>query len=623
MNDIYNYFNQYSKILIELFLNSYYEKDIYKIKNYFLNLKTEEIPDDILIILNKMEKELHQANIFLRYRDFNDLKIYWKYLFYDKNNLLEGENMENIYTYFNCDKEIVDATFMEIKNHKLKENFVKRWGRELDGNSNYDYTKKDKEDFSNYKKIFEKNLEYAKSRYENGYSLEEITKSLRENVQLNLRLPFYENEKDLCTKLGINLKQLDIIFEDIETDKRLAFIYYTGLNRKKMNLVDISKLLKCDIQIIKNYILEVNKLIKIKASELEKETKRRIVRKPFLDSFKEEDKEKVKAILKAYKEINHKNFRIVTKLYGKNYNNYNYDIEMDKKELNCINNFKVKIKSYLKQIHDGASLEEVCNSIKNSQKKIKKEIEKTNKVKKSFLDSFEEIDKENVKTILNAYKEINHRYFQIVTKFYGENFDQYQSELELTKEEKNCLNNLKKQIKIYLVKINGGNDINKICFKITKKKTTAKSDNEKNIKIDKKMTGEDIIILKALYEKNMTIEEIVDSFGISKKTIDFCLIKNLHLFQNDIPTILLELLKRNNFSTSQIINHSYLKEEMKNLTELEKMYIYLKLDSYHNPYLDDKKIAEILGLSIRDIKYYQIMSKSDNLNELNKIFVKK
>ena len=144
-----------------------------------------------------------------------------------------------------------------------------------------------------------------------------------------------------------------------------------------------------------------------------------------------------------------------------------------------------------------------------------------------------------------------------------------------------------------------------------------------NIKIDKKMTGEDIIILKALYEKNMTIEEIVDSFGISKKTIDFCLIKNLHLFQNDIPTILLELLKRNNFSTSQIINHSYLKEEMKNLTELEKMYIYLKLDSYHNPYLDDKKIAEILGLSIRDIKYYQIMSKSDNLNELNKIFVKK
>lgn len=716
MNDIYNYFYRYPRNVIDLFLKMYYKNEVFKIINYFINSKiNKEIPNDILITLNKMEQELKQANKFLKYRDFNELEKYWKLLFYEKK-LIEGDYMENIYTYFRYDKEIIDATFMGMKNHELKENFVKRWGRELEGNSNYNYTEKDKKDFPKYKKLFMKGLEYAKSRYENGYSLEEITKSLRENKKLKLRLPVYENKKELCNALNISYKQLDSILEQIDLNEKLAFTYYVGLDRPKMHLGEISKLLNCEVEQIIDFLIKTNSFIRKEANIIEKEneTKKRgrksvknfydffeesdkynvqnilnsykkinhtsyqlIVKiygpnynnynydieltkqelnclnnfktkikaylkqiksgisledicdsieknkskknakKSFFDSFKEIDRENVKSILNIYKEINHKYYKLIVKIYGPDYDNYNYDIELTKQELNCLNNFRVKIKAYLKQINNGITLDEVCCSIKPNSNKTKEVILKPNRTKKSFLDSFKEADRENVKIILKAYKEVNHKYYQNLNKIYNEDYIMRDFNSELTTEEKYCLNNLKSQIKIYLAKIKNGRDINEIYSKITKKKLSPKMDTTE------KMMGEEIIILKAIFEQEMTIEEISNNFGILEKKIDFCLIKYLHLFKENIATILLDVLKRNNYSTGEIINFSYLKKEMQNLTELEKMYLYLKLDSYHNSFLDDEKIAKILGLSIQDMNNYQIMTKSDNLNELNKIFVKK
>ena len=302
---------------------------------------------------------------------------------------------------------------------------------------------------------------------------------MKENVYKNHKLAVYKSKEDILNQFGITEEEFENILLELNYEKKLAYTYYYGIDRPKMDLFDISELLHVSENVVKIYINLADDFIKSKVKkihpikvkkdtakseqnldlkELEKElldsfsdyfekkdnskndikaSRGRSFKTSFFDYFKV-DKTVVLKLIEEYKELDYDSYEALKKLYGENYDQLVIPCPLTKEE-------KYKFKVLKKDIMDTIS--------------TGNDIIQEKKMKKSFFGKFDKIDEDDKKLILEiieTYKKKNHDYYKVLVKAYGEEYDGLNTSLELTDREKIQLKNFIAYIKN---KLNSKNQI--------------------------------------------------------------------------------------------------------------------------------------------------------------------
>ncbi len=256
---------------------------------------------------------------------------------------------------------------------------------------------------------------------------------VRENIY-NKKIPKYSSVNIILKHFNIHEKQLENILLEMEKNQRLAYTYYYGINRPKLDLEDISEMLHVSENVVKIYINQADDFIQRFCQNITapipgvvenkgRRTKNKKI--SFFDYFDEKDKPLILEIIEEYKEKDSDYYEILVKACGEKYDHLVLSA-LTKKEKIKLNNFRAIIK----------------NKIKNG--KLPK---KTVPIKKqSFFDYFDEKDKPLILEIIEEYKEKDSDYYEILVKACGEKYDHLVLSA-LTKKEKIKLNNFRAIIK--------------------------------------------------------------------------------------------------------------------------------------------------------------------------------
>ena len=256
---------------------------------------------------------------------------------------------------------------------------------------------------------------------------------VRENIY-NKKIPKYSSVNSILKHFNIREKQLENLLQEMEKNQRLAYTYYYGINRPKLDLEDISGILQVSENVVKIYINQADDFIQRLCQNITapipgvvenkgQRTKNKKI--SFFDYFEEKDKPLVLEIIEEYKEKDLDYYEILVKACGEKYDHLVLSA-LTREEKIKLNNFRAIIK----------------NKIKNGNFSKKPGLTK----KQSFFDYFEEKDKPLVLEIIEEYKEKDLDYYEILVKACGEKYDCLVLSA-LTKKEKIKLNNFRAIIK--------------------------------------------------------------------------------------------------------------------------------------------------------------------------------
>lgn len=314
----------------------------------------------------------------------------------------------DIFEYFNCyDKELILLTMDILNNNEIKKAFYKTWGENYDkviDDNLYDTT------FLNYTDEFKKTLNKVIIFKNIGFQNVDI-KNILNSYQYNIYRKIVPDDRYINLLLKANRLNL----ENLTEEEKNILIYYYGINSKKMSMDEISNMLNVKklyiyIQINKAFVKIVDAL-EVKKRNLES----------LYDYFEFRDKEKVKEIINIYKEKNSDYYKVIVKKYGLNYDELQ-NVKLNKEEEMKLNNARRAIKKMLN---------------KNDNEKYNKE---------SFYDYFDITEKEEVKKIIDFYKEKNSEYYKIIVKKYGPNYNELRY-INFNQEETIKLNSARKAIR--------------------------------------------------------------------------------------------------------------------------------------------------------------------------------
>ena len=150
---------------------------------------------------------------------------------------------------------------------------------------------------------------------------------------------------------------------------------------------------------------------------------RSIKEQSFFDYFDKKDHVLVLEIIEEYKRENHDYYKVLVKEYGEHYDCLVVPSCLTKKEKQQLDSFKACIKNRIKK---GDMI------IKSGPTKIQ-----------SFFDYFDEKDHALVLEIIEEYKKINHVYYKVLVKEFGETYDCLVEPSLLTELDRIYLNNFR------------------------------------------------------------------------------------------------------------------------------------------------------------------------------------
>ena len=246
-------------------------------------------------------------------------------------------------------------------------------------------------------------------------------------------LPEYSSVDNILNHFMIQEEQLEDILVKMNKNHRLSYIYYYGINQPKLMLRDISEMIQCSENVVKIYINEADEFIQrnchISISEAELNNKRDINKKKmsFFDYFDEKDRGFVLQLIEEQKQKKSIQYKVLVKEYGEHYDCLVVPSFLTKKEKIQLNNFRANIR----------------NRIKNSNSVKKAESMKH----QSFFDYFDKKDHTLVLEIIEQYKKIDHDYYRVLLKEYGETYDCLVVPSLLTKQENAQLSNFRARIR--------------------------------------------------------------------------------------------------------------------------------------------------------------------------------
>ena len=236
---------------------------------------------------------------------------------------------------------------------------------------------------------------------------------VRENIY-NKKIPKYSSVNIILKHFNIHEKQLENILLEMEKNQRLAYTYYYGINRPKLDLEDISEMLQVSENVVKIYINQADDFIQRNCQS-------------FFDYFDKKDHASVLEIIEQYKKLNHDYYKVLVKEYGEHYDCLVVPSLLTKEEKVKLNNFRASIR----------------NRIKKDDFSVKPRLNKA----QSFFDYFDKKDHASVLEIIEQYKKLNHDYYKVLVKEYGEHYNCLVVPSPLTKKEQFKLNNFRTNIR--------------------------------------------------------------------------------------------------------------------------------------------------------------------------------
>ena len=318
---------------------------------------------------------------------------------------------------------------------------------------------------------------------------------------------------------------------------------------------------------------------------------RSIKEQSFFDYFDKKDHVLVLEIIEEYKRENHDYYKVLVKEYGEHYDCLVVPSCLTKKEKQQLDSFKACIKNRIKK---GDMI------IKSGPTKIQ-----------SFFDYFDKNDHALVLGIIEEYKKINHDYYKVLVKEYGETYDCLVVPSCLTKKEKQQLDNFKLTIRKELQN-------NNLFVKSPEIQTSQNEDFNYNLSMSyiyrrfpnlKQEKDANLIILTSFIDKKKSVESISALTKFPIKKIDFILLKHLYVFSFKMPEIIEDILRRGTYTVSQIVNFNYIQTQVPFLNDKEKELLYLKMvELYQN------QLSDVLKFSDKEMKYKMKTLKFENFN---------
>ena len=168
---------------------------------------------------------------------------------------------------------------------------------------------------------------------------------MKENVYKNHKLAVYKSKEDILNQFGITEEEFENILLELNYEKKLAYTYYYGIDRPKMDLFDISELLHVSENVVKIYINLAEEFIKTKAELKNKTSNTLVLKRSFFNYFEEKDKDFVLEIIEEYKKLNHDYYKVLVKAYGENYNKLVIPFLLSKDEIQLLKSLESDIKN--------------------------------------------------------------------------------------------------------------------------------------------------------------------------------------------------------------------------------------------------------------------------------------
>ena len=416
----------------------------------------------------------------------------------------------------------------------------------------------------------------------------------RENIY-NKSIPKYSSVNIILKHFNIHEKQLENILLEMEKNQRLAYTYYYGINRPKLDLEDISEMLHVSENVVKIYINQADDFIQRNCQNItasipgvvenkERRTKNKKI--SFFDYFDEKDKPLILEIIEEYKEKDSDYYEILVKACGEKYDHLILPSLTEEEKIK-LNSFRAIIRSKIER-----------NNFSKKPGPIKKQ---------SFFDYFEEKDKPLILEIIEEYKEKDSDYYKLLVKEYGEQYDSLVVSSLLNDREKNRLRDFKSVIREKLQDV-----------KSAKNQTLQNEDFNYDLSMSyiyrrfpnlKQEKEADLIILTSFINKKKSVESISALTKFPIKKIDFILLKHLYVFSFKMPEIIEDILRRGTYTVSQIVNFNYIQTQVPFLNDKEKELLYLKMvELYQN------QLSDVLKLSDKEMKYKMKTLKFKDFN---------
>ena len=298
---------------------------------------------------------------------------------------------------------------------------------------------------------------------------------------------------------------------------------------------------------------------------------------------------------------------VVIKIYGETLDQY-HDILLIKEDNIAFNSFIQAMKKYIQK------------SLFDPDFKSTSRIIKPTFYDYFYTEEMSEEEKIKIKKIVDSYIEkTTSKGKEIVIKIYGETLDQYQ-DVKLSKGERNALHALKISITRSIEKTLSNQK--NIALPEPTAVLSSKEQNNKNIEKLSDINFEHLNYLEQLiiklYNNSNDIDQVCKLLMISEDNFIECYLKYPAYFKNEDNILEHILLSEANIDNIRRLLCSPLFDDTLGLTDIEKSILYMKLLQFKNQSITDELISQITGIDLESIKNYQLMTKEDKVNQLNK-----
>lgn len=436
----------------------------------------------------------------------------------------------------------------------------------------------------------------------------------------------YSDIDEIIKKNNLVQEELDQIIAELPRNEKISFIYTHGMDGRPILSIDkLATILKCNAEDVKSYLSSAYHRIEMYA-ENKKQTNRNKLSQRNLLKNRDIIPVKIykdKTELLEHFQLTMEEFESITKNWSfEQITSFCYVNGIDRKKLTIDQTAKLlnyenhKIRKYLKDSND------MLEEYKQKKDDIKTRIDRNRK--KTLLERCKEEDKRYLLKAIEYWKDNNFKNYNVIIKLCGSNYDGWNEDAyqQLNEEEKRTWKSITGNI---FQTIESAKRREKTGKRRNSRKIGKNSKNENIVVQDENEI--DTIDTLILYEKasHMDISDdiLCKSIRITIEQLDDCYSKYLHLFGNQIPSIIKRMITRNPSNVDKILTKSYLRDYLQYLTVEEQIYLYLKLQSYANEEITDAKIAYYMKLMEKDIQDYKIMTPYEELNMLNELIKSK
>jgi len=426
-------------------LRNSFEKDFWDLKNKFarsVGLKYFMLEHELEKIKNTDPILYHHLQLFLGNQEYNEpiseqeiLKSVQKWKTYLQNNSLAISTQYSLFFHFpNVSKEHIILIVNCLKNEypEYYEILIKYHGKDIQEKNEIS-----EEDQKKYQNAISTVKKILKSESDNEIIVDEKDFIFLKNNKTSVK-----NQKDNHNNLLLvslptfsekGIKSLLEKWKETQPEYYKIIIKVYGPTLSEWNFWELSTTEKIQYD---NAITQLEKeLIQNKTQTIEPKKEPAKRGSNLLERLPEFSEEEIRSVLNNWQPKKPKYYEIIIRVYGTSFKEYNMK-KVKKSEIHLINNAVTQLKKEL---------------IQNKTQTLDPKKAKTKKGS-NLLERLPEFSEEEIRSVLNTWKQTRPKYYKIIMKVYGPSFKEHNTKDLKKSERKNLLNSAFVRLKLELTR---------------------------------------------------------------------------------------------------------------------------------------------------------------------------